>query len=266
MTQVIALITDFGTQDWFAGELKGVLLRHSPASIIIDITHEIPAGESKLASFILWACYKSFPPKTIFCICIDSEGALSKPIIVAELNSYVFISFDNGALSSIHHENSFTTIRTISSEQVAISEIKSPTFTARDILAPIAAQIANGADINSIGLSGKIQNIYPQSVLKTKENSIQGEILYFDHFGNAITSIDKRYLSGIDLSKISLHIKGTSCKIVKSYHDVKVKSVLGYIGSLGLLEIAINQGSAKDLLKLQLGDPIEAIILSDQNQ
>ena len=64
----IALITDYGTSDWFAGEMKGALLRIAPAAMIVDITHDIPAGDVRDAAFSLLSCYRSFPATTVFCV------------------------------------------------------------------------------------------------------------------------------------------------------------------------------------------------------
>jgi len=42
---LITLTTDFGAADWFVGTMKGVILRINPRAILVDISHEIPAGD-----------------------------------------------------------------------------------------------------------------------------------------------------------------------------------------------------------------------------
>ena len=42
MRPVIALLTDFGTRDHYAGTMKGVMLGICPDATLVDITHDIP--------------------------------------------------------------------------------------------------------------------------------------------------------------------------------------------------------------------------------
>ena len=45
MRPVIALLTDFGSADHYAGTMKGVILQICPDVTLVDITHEIPAHD-----------------------------------------------------------------------------------------------------------------------------------------------------------------------------------------------------------------------------
>jgi S-adenosylmethionine hydrolase len=55
MRPVIALVTDFGTRDHYAGTIKGVILGICADATVVDITHDIPphdvtAGALELAA------------------------------------------------------------------------------------------------------------------------------------------------------------------------------------------------------------------------
>ena len=67
----IALLTDFGTRDWFVGSMKGVILDISPTVSIVDISHHIPAGDIRTASFCLLTSYSYFPKNTVFVAVVD---------------------------------------------------------------------------------------------------------------------------------------------------------------------------------------------------
>ena len=58
---VIALLTDFGTADHYAGTMKGVMLGICPDATLVDITHDIPAHDVLAGALELAAAYKYFP-------------------------------------------------------------------------------------------------------------------------------------------------------------------------------------------------------------
>jgi S-adenosylmethionine hydrolase len=45
--RVITLTTDFGQRDWFVGTMKGVILRVNPRATIVDLMHDLPAGDRR---------------------------------------------------------------------------------------------------------------------------------------------------------------------------------------------------------------------------
>src|SRR5205823_3929929 len=60
---IITLTTDFGTPDWFAATMKGVILGVNQRATVVDITHEIPAGDIRAGAFALAASCRSFPER-----------------------------------------------------------------------------------------------------------------------------------------------------------------------------------------------------------
>ena len=62
----IALLTDFGTSDYFVAAMKGTMLKIAPDLQFVDITHEIPPQDVRSGWFVLHACYRDFPQGTIF--------------------------------------------------------------------------------------------------------------------------------------------------------------------------------------------------------
>ena len=65
MRPIVTLLTDFGTQDYFVGAMKGVVLSINPAATLVDITHQIPPQDIRAGAFNLLASYKVFPADTI---------------------------------------------------------------------------------------------------------------------------------------------------------------------------------------------------------
>ena len=81
---IIALLTDFGTKDYFVGAMKGVIFSINSEAKIVDITHEIPPQDIKSAAFTLRACYRNFPRKTIFVTVVDPGVGSNRRAILAE--------------------------------------------------------------------------------------------------------------------------------------------------------------------------------------
>ena len=98
---IIALLTDFGTKDYFVGAMKGAILTVNDTAKIVDITHEIPPQDVRSASFTLRACYKNFPEKTIFVAVVDPGVGSNRRAILVETNNYYFVAPDNGLLSFV---------------------------------------------------------------------------------------------------------------------------------------------------------------------
>src|SRR6187455_1741176 len=101
---VIALLTDFGTRDHYAGTMKGVALGICPDATLVDITHDIAAHDVLGGALELAASYKYFPPGTVFLVVVDPGVGSARRGLVAEAGDYRFVAPDNGVLTGVFHE------------------------------------------------------------------------------------------------------------------------------------------------------------------
>ncbi len=113
---VIALMTDFGEDDFFTASLKGVILKINPLVRILDITHRIPSFDITAAGFILSSSFKYFPTQTIFVVIIDPGVGSKRRILLAKTREYYFIAPDNGVLSLVLEEEEIEDLREIVNE------------------------------------------------------------------------------------------------------------------------------------------------------
>ncbi|NLE01698.1 MAG: SAM-dependent chlorinase/fluorinase, partial [Fibrobacter sp.] len=187
MYPLIALLTDFGTQDWFTAEMKAVIHGIAPQSTVLDISHAVQPGDIRSAAFILNACYKSFPAKSIFCISVDATEDIC-PAIIVHCDDHFFIASDNGILSWITNGKQFQVWHI--KNKVFFHSSKPTTFRGRDVLGPVAAHLSRGITPERFGCSATtIQTINIPTPVFISSNVVEGEIIYIDHFGNAITTI-----------------------------------------------------------------------------
>src|SRR5689334_10758413 len=101
---LIALLTDFGTRDHYAGTMKGVALGICPDAVLVDISHEVPPHDVVAGALELAACYRYFPSGTIFLVVVDPGVGTSRRGIAAEAGEFRFVAPDNGVLSIVFDE------------------------------------------------------------------------------------------------------------------------------------------------------------------
>jgi S-adenosylmethionine hydrolase len=255
--RIITLCTDFGLRDWFVAAMKGVILNIQPRAIIVDITHQVPAGDIRAGAFAVAASYRFFPRHTIHVAVVDpGVGSNRLPIAVAT-KDYTFAGPDNGLFSLALSGQSVKTIHRLENQKF-FSKAISRTFHGRDIFAPAAAHLSKGTPVSEMGSElGDYQKLHwPMPNLE--KTQLRGEVIYIDRFGNAITNIQPQHLSAFDLDKLKITVPGTkrSIRFGRFYQEAESGKALGLFGSTDFLEIAVNGGDAGRLLKLKIGDPI----------
>src|SRR5437762_4125751 len=147
---VIALLTDFGTRDHYAGTMKGVALGICPDATLIDITHDVPAHDVLAGALELAAAYKYFPAGTVFLVVVDPGVGSARRGIAAESGDFKFVAPDNGVLTAVLDEHPAKKIVELSERRYARPTV-SRTFEGRDRFAPAAAWLAKGIELGALG-------------------------------------------------------------------------------------------------------------------
>ena len=259
---LVALITDFGISDWFAGEMKGAMLSACPGTTIIDITHHISPGDVRSAAFTLAACYRTFPERTAFCVVVDPGVGSDRKAICADSGRYLFVGPDNGVLSWALSQESTMTVRTIDNSDFFRSEAVSATFHGRDIFGPVAAHLAHGTPPVTIGevITDYVTIPFPQPTAGSA--SITADILTVDRFGNAVTSIGQDERPLLHGREVRLSTGDSEYRLVydEFFAAVPPHEPLCYYGAAGYLEIGINGGSAAQRFGLTAGSRVELLL------
>jgi len=247
---MITLLTDFGISDPYVGMMKGVILSINPFTRIIDITHHIPPQDIEAAAYLIDSSYPYFPESTIHIIVVDPGVGSNRPILAVKINTCFFLAPDNGVLSLIlNHEKS--DIVTIENSEYFLRPV-SQTFHGRDIMAPVAAHLSLGVDMNKLGdpaVKEKIVDLHLKAPTFSAQGELEGKVISVDRFGNLITNIKKHMILekfGTETIK-HLHVKISNhhiTKISSFYQDNESDALLAIIGSLGFLEISVNGGNA----------------------
>jgi hypothetical protein len=256
---VIALLTDFGTCDHYAGALKGVALGICPDVTLVDISHEIPPHDVLAGALELSAVYRYFPAGTIFLVVVDPGVGSARHGIAAEAGEFRFVAPDNGVLTAVLAEHPRHKVVELSERRYARPTV-SRTFEGRDRFAPAAAWLAKGIELTALGRPvAEIQRLaIPQP--RIQAGRIDGEVLRVDRFGNLITNIDRKTFErlagapGTPDIPIEVHAGGRQVsKVVSTYADVAPGEICALFGSTDHLEIAANGASAAAALSLARG-------------
>src|SRR3972149_6436363 len=143
MAPLITLLTDFGTADSYVGEVKGVLLSRVHGAQLVDITHQAPPGDIRAGQYILSRVWHRFPQGAVHLAVIDPGVGTERRALAVEAEGHYFVAPDNGLLSCLPATAHFVSL--------PIPPGAAPTFHARDVFAPAAAQLAHGASLTHLG-------------------------------------------------------------------------------------------------------------------
>lgn len=250
------MTTDFGTRDWFVGAMKGVILGLRPLTTIVDISHEVPPGDIHGGAFALAASYAFFPKGAVHIAVVDPGVGSVRKALAVQTAEYLFVGPDNGVLFWALAREKVKAVHRLENEDY-FRHLVSRTFHGRDIFAPVAAHLSGGVSIKKLGPAAKgfVRLDWPKPGRTSA--GFQGEVVYVDRFGNAITNFDAAALRGRGRGalRVSLGRKG-SCPVTEFYQSVPRGKPLAVLGSSGFLEVAVNGGSAAQVLGLKVGDVV----------
>lgn len=241
-SNLVALITDFGLKDSYAGQVKAVMKNINPALEFIDITHQIKPQSVKEAAFQLLVSYKYFPEGTMFLCVVDPGVGTSRKILLVETSEYLFIAPDNGLVSWAATENGINRIYSIDRNEYFLDNA-SATFQARDIIAPVAASLAKQYRPQEYGTQIRefVRLEFPCP--KIIGARVIAQIISYDRFGNAITNITGQYMKRNGLKRV--FAGKTQVPLAINYRAGNRNEFVALIGSSGYLEIAVMDGNAE---------------------
>ncbi len=240
----VAVITDFGTADPYAGVMKAKILEFVDDVIFIDITHEIPDFNVMAAQFVFSYALKYLPGDFHFLIVVDpGVGGERRPIFAVKENRF-FVAPDNGILTPLIDSADFYEIRVHGSV--------SKTFHGRDVFAPALGKLLKGESPDKVG--NRIYDpvkVYLPSPVQT-ERGLEGQIVYIDGFGNLVTNIPG------DSVKTGERVifKNRVLMVVNSYRDVRRGEPLAIVDSFDFLEIAVREANASRFFDAKVGDTV----------
>lgn len=251
----ITLTTDFGERDSYVAQMKGVIAGIAPSAPVVDVTHEVPPQNIRVAALIAEQIAATFPPGTVHVIVVDPGVGTDRRILLAELDEQRFVVPDNGILTRVWRNAKRRRALELTNSALW-RRVQSHTFHGRDRMAPAAAHWWAGVPLDQFGPpldQPPVRLHWPEP--QRQGERIRGEVLYVDRFGNLATNIPGNELQGRHVRRIvagPVQIGGISA----AFAEVPPGRWVALINSWGMLELAVNRGDAAALSGLKPGDPV----------
>jgi S-adenosylmethionine hydrolase len=253
---MIALFTDFGTRDAYVAQLKGAILSIHPTAQLIDLTHEVDAFDVRAAAYLLDASARYFPAGTIFVAVVDpGVGTARRPVLVATQADKWYVGPDNGLFTRVIEREQLKLAHVLTQSAYFLRQV-SATFHGRDIFGPVAAHLARGVEPAQFG--GRLTSVVqlPYTPPQRQGQTMTGEVIYLDHFGNIVTNIPSTMLTDCVpgqevVCRLATHIQ--VMPFVETYGAGPEGQLIGLINSNGEFEIALPRGAASARLGVKVG-------------
>jgi S-adenosylmethionine hydrolase len=254
---LIALLTDFGTSDHYVGAMKGVMLTICPDATLVDISHDVPPHDVLSGALELAACYRYFPPGTVFLVVVDPGVGSPRYGLAAEIGDYRFVAPDNGVLTAVMAETKPKRIVQLTERRYARATV-SRTFEGRDRFAPAAAWLAKGVDCSTLGRPIQQVQHLDMPAASVAGDVLTGQVMRVDRFGNLVSNIERRQFDSFRHdAPIKIEAGAHEIpRVVNTYAEIDPGVVAALFGSTEHLEIALNGASAAEHMGLKRGDPI----------
>ncbi|WP_169567325.1 SAM hydrolase/SAM-dependent halogenase family protein [Sneathiella limimaris] len=235
---MILLFTDFGLAGPYTGQMIAAIRQAGYGGDVISLFADAPAFSPRHSGRLLSKYHQAFPAGSVFLTVIDpGVGSSRKPLAIHCQDKW-FIGPDNGLFEYLYRQDANFTAYEI----VWKPERLSSSFHGRDLFAPVAAEVAS----NQLDLD-KMRKLSPETLIRFQWSDQPAEIVYVDVYGNCMTGMDMRPPNGF------VNFGDQKIPFCSTFSDVPEGEPLCYMNSNGLLEIAVNQGSASERLGIQVG-------------
>jgi len=241
---MIVLFTDFGLEGPYTGQMKAVLHQMAPSIPVIDLFADAPVGNPKASAYLLAVYAEWFPVGTVFLSVVDPGVGGTRPAIIVEADGRWYVGPGNGLFELIQRRAGRTGSWDVDWKPDGLSA----SFHGRDLFAPVAAILARGEPPpGRPRKNGEDRRAdWPDDLC---------EIVYVDHFGNAMTGLRAAVLP----PNARLATAGRVLERATTFSDRPLGAAFWYENSNGLAEIAVNQRRADHELGLAIGMPVEIV-------
>jgi S-adenosylmethionine hydrolase len=238
---LIVLFTDFGLHGPYAGQMKAVLAQMAPGIAVIDLFADAPVGNPKPSAYLLAAYAPWFPAGTVFLCVVDPGVGGTRPAIILEIDDRWYVGPGNGLFELVQRRAGKAQCFDITWKPERLSS----SFHGRDLFAPVAAMLARGERPPGEPRKNNVDR-------RPKWTDDLAEIVYVDHFGNAMTGLRATMLP----EGTRLATAGQVLERANTFSDLLPGGAFWYENANGLAEIAVNQGRADRVLGLTIGTPV----------
>ena len=239
--KLIALFSDFGVTGPYSGQMQTLLAAAGIEQPVVQLMADAPRFAPRPSAYLLAAIAQDLPLGSLIITVVDPGVGSERRAIIVQDSGQWFLGPDNGLLSQVARRSGDAEIEEIVWRLQRLSK----SFHGRDLFAPVAAAICNQEYVPGppLQIESLVGADWPDDL---------AEVIYIDDFGNVITGIGATPIS----SGTVLEVAGTLVTHAETFSDVPKGVIFWYANSMGLIEIAVNQGCAAQALGLSIGNPV----------
>lgn len=248
MSQIVTLTTDFGTGSAYVAEMKARLLHARTTPLLVDIDHDIPAHDVAAAAWVVGQACPAFPADSLHLVVVDPGVGTTRRLVWVKAAGRQYLAPDNGVLTRVVATTPPEAVR-----ELAVPSGTSSTFHGRDVIAPAAKALLDGAAAESLG--PPLADVVRLAIPRPRESpaGLEGEVVHVDAFGNLLTNLPAELLPRL-VRAGRLRVGGREItRIVGTYADAARGTAVALVGSQGVIEAAVVEGRAADLLVAGVG-------------
>lgn len=255
---LITLTTDFGAGGRYVAQMKGVLYSRAAGVTVVDLSHDMAPQDVAGAARFLEATAPYWPQGTVHLVVVDPGVGTDRPVVAIEALGQRFVGPDNGLFG--WQNESVDRAVVVDPQRVELAG-DSNTFHGRDLMAPVAARLALGADLHEFGPACDSLAELPETstaTVRSEEGLITGEVIEVDHYGNLITNVPESALADAprgERLRVTLGEHETF-GLWRTYGEHPPGTLIALIGSGGHAELALVNGNAATMLDARLGDAV----------
>jgi S-adenosylmethionine hydrolase len=250
MSRAIFFVSDFGARDTYAGVVEAVVAGLAPDARFVHLTHGVPPQDLRHGSYQLFSAAPYLPDRSILLAVVDPGVGSARRAVVIEGERLVYVGPDNGlfeaALSLDPPRRAFL----LDDPRYRLAAVSS-TFHGRDVFGPAAAHLARGVSASALGPEIAVDSLARLGLGPAAPDATRGVVWTFDHYGNAITT-----LRAPRVEPRAVRVGERTIPWARCYADVDLGGPLALVGSSGLVELSVRQGSAREALALRDDDPV----------
>ncbi len=241
MINRIALVTDFGPGGPYVGQMKLRLAELIPAIPVIDLVSDLTPFRPDLAAYLLPALVRDMSVGMLYLCVVDPGVGSERAALAVKADGCWYLGPDNGLMAVVAKRGQEVQALRVDWRPERMSD----SFHGRDLFAPVAAMLCGG-------------NLPPCTEIEP-EQMVGGDwpfdlprVVYADPYGNLMTGLRA---AALDRGAI-LEVRGRELGFARTFCEVPPGTAFWNENSFGLVELAVNRGSAGRDLGLAVGDPI----------
>jgi S-adenosylmethionine hydrolase len=260
---IITFLSDFGLQDDFVGTCHGVIKRIAPDVDVIDITHGIEPVQVLQGALVLASTLRYMPEGVHLAVVDPGVGTNRRPLALQSGDGRLYVGPDNGLLvPAAERLGGIAGAWELENPAYRLEPV-SRTFHGRDLFAPAAAHLATGVPPGELGPTLDVTTLVRLDVpvADVQDGYVLAHVLIVDRFGNIQLNLTTDDLSRVGIEpgtqvEVEIGLQRFYAVAAATFADVRIGDIVLYEDAYGNVAIAINAGSAAEMLLARPGDAV----------